>query len=173
MKSSDVMKLALAAMLTTVSVVVCWMASFFSNMSLSITAVAGIFSAIAIINTGYKYAWLVYCATSVLVWLFLPDKECAVFYTVLFGHYPMLKLLTERIGRRFFVWLVKFLEYGVLLMIVAVVFRFLAGVWIELIRGKLYLSVVFFFLMFVLYDVCIGRIIFIFLTKLSKKRGFH
>ena len=85
----------------------------------------------------------------------------------------MLKLLTERIGRRFFVWLVKCLEYGVLLMIVAVVFRFLSGVWIELSRGKLYLAVVFFFLMFVLYDVCIGRIIFIFLTKLSKKRGFH
>ena len=59
MKSIDVTKLTFAAMLTTLSVIVCWLASIFSNMSLSITAVAGIFSAIAIINTGCKYAWLV------------------------------------------------------------------------------------------------------------------
>lgn len=160
-------------MLTAISVVICLLASFFSNMSLTITAISGVFSSIAIISLGYKYAWLVYVATSVLVWIFLPNKECAAFYTVLFGHYPILKLLTERIGRGVIVWIVKFFEYFILFILISLIFRFLSGAWIQFNGVKLYLFAIFFFLMFVLYDICIGRMILIFLTKLSKKRGFH
>lgn len=173
MKISDVKKITLAAVLTAISVVICLLASFFSNMSLTITAISGVFSAIAIISLGYKYAWLVYVATSVLVWIFLPNKECAAFYTVLFGHYPMVKLLTERIGKRLIVWIVKFFEYCILFLLISLIFHFLSGAWIQFNDAKLYLFAIFFFLMFVLYDICIGRMIFVFLTKLSKIIRFH
>ena len=70
MKNADVKRMTLAAMLTAISVVVCLLASVFSNMSLSITAITGAFSAMAIICLGYKYAWLVYIATTIFVWIF-------------------------------------------------------------------------------------------------------
>lgn len=173
MRNGDVKKMTFAAMLTAISVVICMLASAFSNMSLSITAITGVFSAMAMISMGYKYAWLVYIATSILVWLLLPNKECAVFYTVLFGHYPMVKLLTERIGKRCFVWPVKLFEYGILFAIDVLAFRFLSGIWMAFNSAKAYLLVVFFFAMFILYDICIGRLFFILHTKLSKIIGFH
>lgn len=173
MKNADVKRVTLAAMLTAISVVVCLLASVFSNMSLSITAITGVFSAMAIICLGYKYAWLVYIATTIFVWIFLPNKECAVFYTVLFGHYPMLKLLTERIGKTCFIWIVKLLEYGLLFAIWVLAFRFLSGIWIAFNSAKTFLFLAFFFVMFILYDICIGRLFFALHTKLSKIIGFH
>ncbi len=173
MRSVDIRKMTLAATLTAMSVVVCLFASFLSNMTLSITAVAGVFSAIAIIFLGYKYAWLVYAATSILVWVLLPDKECAVFYTVFFGHYPMLKLLTERIGQKYFIWIVKLFEYSILFIFFVLIFQFLSGVGMEFNYAKSYLFVAFFFVMFILYDICIGRLFFTLSTKLSKNSGFH
>lgn len=173
MRSVDIRKMTFSAILTAMSFVVCLFASFLSNMTFSVTAITGVFSVVAIISLGYKYAWLVYVATSILVWILLPNKECAFFYTVLFGHYPMLKLLTEMIGKKHLIRIAKFLEYVIIFALSVLLFQFLSGLPIEFNCTKSYLFAALFFAVFIVYDFCIGRLFFIFTTKLSKYIRFH
>lgn len=173
MRRVDIKKTTAAAMLTAVSVLVCVLASSFSNMGLSFTAITGVFSVMALVILGNKYAWLIYIATCIFCWIFLPNKECAVFYTVLFGHYPMMRLCTERIGKRCLIWAVKLFEYIIMFIISAFIFSFLFGVRIDFNSSETYLFLFFFFVMFALYDICIGHVFLTFSTKLTKNIRFH
>lgn len=173
MRNDKVRSLTFSAMFVAVSVVICVLASVFPTMSLAITAVAGIVSAIALIQVGYKYALLVYIASSILVLLLAPNKECAVYYTVFFGHYPMLKIFTERVGKRFFAWVIKIAEANVLYAIIFLVTVYIIGISEVVGKTEFFLTAFLFNAVFVLYDICIGRIMMLYISKRSQNHRFR
>lgn len=152
-------------MFTAVSVFLCFFASIFPSMSLSITAIAGMVSAIALVQCGYKYSALVYIASSILALLLVPNKQCAVFYLVLFGHYPMLKLFTERLKSKAVVWAAKICEAGLLYFIVFLISTYILGIHDSVGKAEAVLTGILFVLVFVLYDICLDRIMRAYISK--------
>lgn len=75
---------------------------------------------------GMRLAWACYVALSVLSVLFVPDKECALIFVFLLGHYPLLKAYLQRIPWRVVRAVVKtavfnglvLLCYGVMLYVI-------------------------------------------------------
>ena len=173
MRKDSVGKIAYASMFVAISVVVCVIAGMFQTMSLAITALAGLIAAISLLLCGFKYSLLVYIATSILSILLVPNKECAVYYVLLFGHYPMTKLLIERIGKRFVSWLVKILVANALCVAEMLIAAYVLGVY-EAVGISLFLvTMLLFNVVFVLYDICITRVMVALVVKLSQNRRFR
>ncbi len=173
MRSDKIKNTAFSAVFVAISVVLCILASVFPTMSVTITAIAGIVSAVALIQCGYRYALMVYVAASFLNLLFSPNKECAVYYTVLFGHYPLLKTFTERIGNKSVAWCVKIIEANLLYGIVFFISSHIIGTY-EVIGIKAFLlTAAIFNAAFVLYDICLSKLMMLYISKHLKNTRFR
>ena len=160
-------------MFVAISVVVCVIAGMLQTMSLAITALAGLLTAISLILCGFKYSLLVYIATSILAVFLVPNKECAVYYILLFGHYPMTKLLLERIGKRFLSWLSKLLVANFLYVAEMLIAAYVLGVYEVVGTALFFVTLLLFNVVFVLYDICLTRVMVAFVIKCSQNRRFR
>jgi len=152
-------------MFTAISVVLMILASAFPNVSLTVLAICGVVSAFALSECGYRYALLMYISVSVLSAIFIPDKSCVVLYSVLFGIYPLLKLLIERTGRPWLSWIIKLIAANALAYLALyIALTFLTSVGKVLIMGHKYFFV-FYNLAVILYDICIGRLMLMYSVK--------
>ncbi len=173
MKSDKIKNIAFSAVFVAISVVLCILASLFPTMSVTITAVAGVVSAVALIQCGYRYALMVYVAASFLNLLLSPNKECAVYYIVLFGHYPLLKTFTERTGNKTLSWCVKIVEANLLYGIVFFITSYIIGIYEAIGIKEFLLTAVIFNIAFVLYDICIGKFMMLYISKRLKNTRFR
>ncbi len=169
MRNEGAKKLALCAMLTAIAVTINFISTMFPTMSLSIVAISGFTSAIAISECGYKRAILVFVATAILSFLILPDKQNAVLYLFLFGHYPITKFFIERIRKPVAVWAIKLLCANFFIIAVYfVIMKFFgfngAVTGTELLFGLLISNAA-----FVLYDICLTRLLIMFSNKRFKR----
>ena len=173
MRNNKVRNLAFSSMVVAVNVVICAVASFFSTMSLAITAISGIVIAFLVLQCGYKYSLLAYIASAVLAILLTPNKECAIYYALLFGHYPILKLFLQRIEKKFFVWLIKLLAANVLYAVVFVITTYIIGVSEVIGNYEFYITMLLFNIAFVLYDICLDKLMLLYLYKYQGKGKFR
>ena len=165
--------LTLCAVFTAISVVLAFFASAFSNMSLTLLALCGVVSAFALSECGYKYSVLMYVAVSVISAVFVPDKACVVLYVLLFGHYPIVKTLIERVGKPWLAWVIKLAVANLLAFAALYVTLVLLDTVGEIIiMGRRYFFL-FYNLAVVLYDICIGKLMFLYVSKRSGSGRFH
>ncbi len=165
--------IAFSSMFVAISVLICILASFFSTMSLTITAITGVVSAIAVVQCGYKYAGIMYAASSVLIFLLVPNRECAVYYILFFGHYPIVRVFLERIKNKLCRRTIK-LAIGNLIFALSM-WILLNIVGLEEVFGKteLLVLVILFNGAFVLYEILLDRIISAYIGKRIGKNGFR
>lgn len=154
-----VRKLTVSALLTALSVVILYLASLLPSGRASVVAVAGLLPAVAVIGAGLGAGFLCYAGTGLLALILLPTKECALLYLVLFGHYPMLKSLMERLSNRVLEWLCKLLLFNGLVSLLYFSFRalFLSTLSSNLISAALIYAVGNVF--FILYDLAFSGLV--------------
>ncbi len=173
MRNDAVKKIAYASMFVAISVVFCVIAGVFRTMSLAIIAIAGLVAAISLLLCGYKYSLLVYIATSVLAFLITPDKESALYYFLLFGHYPMTKLLIERVGKKFLSWSIKIIVANVLYIAEMLIATYILGVYEFVGTTLFFITILLFNAAFVVYDLCVTRVMITFVMRQSQNRRFR
>lgn len=91
---------AYPAILGALSLLVLYGAAVAPAGNWGLAAVAGLFPAVAVISVGMKAGILCWAGVSILAFLLLPGKLCAFLYAALFGLYPIVKALIERLRRR-------------------------------------------------------------------------
>lgn len=170
MRNGHVRKLAVSAMFTAISTAICIIASFLPTLSVSLVAIAGIAASIVLIECGYKYSFLVYIASSVLVLLLAPDKEIAVIYAMMFGHYPMLQSIMNRIGSSFWRWFVKVITANIMLVLLWLVITYVLGISEYTGAGEFFVIAGLYNFAFVLYDICLKRLMRLYIIKAGNKR---
>lgn len=106
-RKSAAARVAYPAVLAALSLALVYLGSIAPRGNIGIVAAAGLLPAAAVISVGTGSGFLCWGAVSVLAFLLVPDKFCALMYAALFGLYPMVKSVVE--GRR---W-PKPLEYAV------------------------------------------------------------
>ena len=85
----------------------------------------------------------------------------------------MTKLFIERMGKSFVSWLVKIITANVLYVAEMLVAAYVLGVY-EVVGTTLFLiTLVLFNVVFVLYDICITRVMVAFVLKRSQNRRFR
>ncbi|MBE6911656.1 MAG: hypothetical protein E7473_03935 [Ruminococcaceae bacterium] len=173
MRNNKVRNLAFSSIFAALSVIVCVLGSFFSTMSLTITAITGVISAVAVVQCGYKYAALTYAAASVLVFLFVPNRECAVYYILFFGHFPIVKVFLERIRSKVLRQSLKLVIGNILFALILWILVHLIGIEENIAHKEVLILAGLFNAAFILYDVLLGRIVAIYIGKRLGKNGFR
>lgn len=162
-------KMALAAILSALSVVILFLGSVINILDLTAVALASIVIMVAVIELGGAYPYLIWLVSGILALIIVPDKFGALLYLVFGGIYPIFKSFFERL-HYIISWVLKFSCFNTMLTLVILISKFVmhlpdTGFDFELV---LYGICNFTFL---LYDIATTQLITIYLVKLRKQLG--
>lgn len=166
MKRGAGIKVALPALLGALSLAILYAACLIPTGTWGLAALAGLTPAAAVIAGGLRGGFLCWGGVSILAAVLLPDKFVAALFAALFGLYPMVKSLAERIKAPVLRWAVKLvffnLAFTVLYMALgALMLNTLPGVF-----GAVWLLYGAGNVVFVLYDLGFSRLIGFYLRRL-------
>ena len=88
-------KAALGGIISALAVVVMLITYFSPLLVYTAPPFAGILLIVIVNEIGYRWAFGTYVAISLLSVFLIADKESAVYFTMFFGYYPVLKLLMD------------------------------------------------------------------------------
>jgi len=89
--------LVLGALFSALAVVSLYIASLWPTGQLGFAAVAALFIAAAVIESGSVYGALVFVVTSLISFFIMPNRAPLLLFICFFGYYPILKSLAERL----------------------------------------------------------------------------
>lgn len=119
-------KLTLTAMIASLCLLCLAGSSLLPRVTLSLSALAGIFPAATVIVCGKGWAACGSVVAAALALLLLPDKTAGVWFACFFGHYPIWKALIEglqtRLRKPWLGWLLKLLGFAACMLLLYLVF---------------------------------------------------
>ena len=93
-------RVAYPAILSALALILVYLSSIVPTGSWGIVAAAGLLPSAAVISVSLTAGFLCWASAAVLAFLLVPDKLCALLFGVLFGLYPMVKSLAERLRKK-------------------------------------------------------------------------
>lgn len=169
--SMQVKYLTVSAMLSALGVVMLGLGSLVEVLDLTFAVIASLLTVYAVIEIGGAYPWLIWIVTSVVALLILPLKTPVLFYALLTGYYPILKQKIERRMARVPAWTFKMSVFAISLALIVAVMWLFAPTLLETTGGWIVIAttVVLAVLSFILYDICLTKLITIYFVKLQKR----
>ena len=170
--SYSIKKLTVCSLLAALGVVIMLLGSLLDILDISVAVIASLLCIIAVIEYGKSAPWLVFAVTAVLSFLLLPgNKSPALFYTVFFGFYPILKEKIEK-KSKVISWILKEVVFNICLipMMFITVFLLVDPSKNSLINPiTISIAVVLFEVVFVAYDFAMTGLISLYIFKLRKR----
>lgn len=105
-------KIAICGILTALSLVMMIVAGFFGFLTYAVPMLAGGLLIVPVEEYGTQTALTVFAAVSLLSFILVADKESAVFYFLLFGHYPIIQPMLDKISSRCIRFILKALVFN-------------------------------------------------------------
>ena len=168
-RKNTAVKVAYPAVLGALAVILVYLASLAPTGRWGIVALAGLLPAAAVVSVGLKAGFLCWAGASLLVLLLVPDKFCALLFTVLFGLYPMVKSMAEKPRRRFVEYLVKL---GFFNMVFTGLYLGMMGAMLASLPGPLGDSLWALYpaanIVFVLYDYGFSKLIAVYIGRVQR-----
>lgn len=167
-------KTALGGMIAALSVTIMLLTAVIPYLEYALPAMAGVLLVLMVIEINKAWAVCTYIAVSILSFLMLPNKEAAMVYCAFFGSYPVFKPFVEgRIKNNTVCWLLKALFFNITAVAAYLVIINIFGIPLEETEelGKWAIPALLGMgnIMFVLYDICITRLVTLYLNKWQKK----
>jgi len=160
--------LTLSALFSALAVVSLYVASVWPTGQLGLAALASLFVAAAVIESGLKRGALVFIVSSALSMLIVPNRVAPLIYILFFGYYPLVKSLIERIRSKAVQWALKLLVFNASLTIVWFLLReFIIGFDRPVPLFLIYLagSVV-----FLIFDYGLSKVIWLYIGYTNKMK---
>lgn len=162
-------KIAIAAILSALSVVILLLGSIITVLDMTAVALASLLIMLAVIEIGGAYPYLIWLVSGVLSLLLLPDKFGAVLYFAFGGIYPIFKAMFERL-HYIVTWVLKFSCFNVMLIIMIIVIKFVLGLPDTGLGFTLPVFALCNFTFFV-YDIATTQLVTLYLVKFRKMLG--
>ncbi|MBE6767247.1 MAG: hypothetical protein IKL62_06840 [Clostridia bacterium] len=118
--------LTFGAVMSALAVVTMLM-SYVPTLTYSIPALAGMFIMVVVIEIGPKWALFSYISAAIVSML-VAEPEAALFFVLLFGCYPIIKVYLERIKLKPVAYICKLLIFNAAVVLIFFVFMKLMGV---------------------------------------------
>ena len=171
MKAS--LKIALCGVAAALGLILMFLTSIIPFGTYAFPCIAGILTVVIVIEVGWGYALGVFAVTGALSFLLVTDKEAALMYLIFLGYYPIIKSFIERIRLKWLQFVVKLVIFNACMIGAFFIAVNLLSVpaesftvfglylpWLFLLAGNV---------IFIIYDICVTRLVTIFLTKWHKK----
>lgn len=164
-------KITLCGITVALSVVF-MLLSYFPYLTYAVPAITGLLTMMLVIEINIKWAFAAYIAASVLVFIFA-EPESKLMYICLFGYYPIVKALVERINKPVIEWILKLAVFNTAAVLIYAVFAGMFGISIQDFDafGK-YGAYVFLAagnVAFVIYDIAVSRLSVAYMIRLHPK----
>lgn len=160
-------KVAVAAILSSVSVILIILGTYLQILDITATALASFLIMLAVIELGGAYPYLIWLVSGTLALLLAPDKFGAVLYLLFGGIYPIFKAMFERL-HPIVSWILKLSFFNTSLTLAVIVINFVFGIPDSGI-GFAAATYALGNLAFVLYDVAATSAVTLYLIKLRKR----
>jgi hypothetical protein len=158
--------IAISGLLTAVIVVLFFISSIIDVLDYTVSALCGIIVTFIFVEFGKKSAISVYLASSILTLILIPNKLSPILFVLFCGWYPFLKERLERLKNSLSV-ILKLLSFNAVLILILAFAKFVF--LIEDFSTVLVISVILTAnFSFILYDVLITRLIFLYVNKYRK-----
>ncbi len=167
-KQTVASKIAYPAVLGALSLIFVYIGAVVPSGNWGLVAVAGLFPAAVVISVSLKAGFLCWAGVSVLSFLLLPGKFCALLYTVLLGLYPMIKALIERLHMIALEYILKLIFFNAAFTLIFLVTNaaMLASLPAALgVTWVLYLAAN---VVFLIYDFGFTKLIVFYITRISR-----
>ena len=151
-------RVAFCAMIIALSVLFLLGAELIPSAQLALCCLAGFFVGAVVATLGYGSALLCWAGASLLGLILLPGKGSALLFLMVFGLYPMVNSLVEKLRPAALAWIVKLAWCNALL---AVCLLGLSRLLFPELKGGTFSLTVFWLAgvgLFVLYDVTFTRV---------------
>ncbi len=167
-------KTALGGMIAALSLVTMLLTAVIPYLTYALPAFSGALLVLMVIEINKKWAVCTFAAVSVLSFLILPDKEAAMMYFAFFGCYPIIKpIIEEKFSSKIIRLSLKALFFNAAAVSAYLIIIYVFGIPIEETEefGKWAIPMLLVMgnVMFVLYDLCITRLVTLYLLKWQKK----
>lgn len=164
-------KITLSAMMAALATAV-MLLSYFPYLTYAIPAIAGLFIMVVVIEIDRIWAFGAYITSAFLVAL-VAEPESKLMYICLFGYYPIVKAIIERLRKPILEWILKLSIFIVSVLVAYFIFSKLFGINLSEFEamGKfgIPLLIIFGAVVFVLYDIAVSRMAGMYLRVLSGK----
>lgn len=145
--------------------------AYIPSLTYSVPAIAGIVLIMVMIEFDLKYAIITYTASVFTVFLFC-EMEAKLLYIMLFGIYPWLKCIIERINSKTVAFVLKLLYFNIAAVTAMLILRLIMGLSIgNLGLVEIYTSVLFLAvanLVFLLYDFVLYKLADFYILRFHK-----
>jgi hypothetical protein len=168
-------KVALGGIVSALCLLCMFLSGIMPFFYLILPMVAGIFLMIIAEEVSMGWAWLTYTSVSILSMLITADKEAALVFVMLFGHYPMVRMYLENLKFKPLRYIIKLAIYNICLISFFMVTVFVFGLDQMLTDmndlgkyGGLILLVLA-NIIYVLYDFNLGALYVLYIKRLMPK----
>lgn len=168
-------KVSLGGIISALSVVLMFMTGLLPMFVYIIPALCGAMLLVIAIEISSAWSYVTFAAVSVLSLLLVPDKEAALLYVFLMGFYPTLKLVLDKIKPIALSFVIKLLIYNLLIVLYYnITIRIISSSTLSEDMGEFGRYGVYIFwtitnVVFIIYDVAIGRLMTLYLDWIRKK----
>lgn len=163
-----VINVAVPAILGALSLVLVYVASIVPSGSWGVVAVAGLIPAAAVISVSMRSGVLCWAGVSILAFILVPGKFCALLYTVLFGLYPIVKAFLERLRKKSVEYFLKLVFFNAAFTMIYLTMKAavlgslpaaLSVVWLLYLVGNI---------VFLIYDFGMSKLIALYITRIDR-----
>lgn len=109
-------KIALGGIISSLCLLCMFLTGIMPVLYITLPMIAGILMMIMSIEVDTRWAFITYVATGLLSLFVTFDKEAALLYILLFGHYPIIKKSLDRIKNKFIRILVKVVIFNICIL---------------------------------------------------------
>ncbi len=111
-------KVSLGGIVSALCLVLMFLTAVFPPLNITLPLFAGMLMTVVAIEVSSSWAWVTYATVAILSFFITPDKEAAIFFTIFFGFYPILKDTLEKIKSKILKWLLKFVVFNIAIVII-------------------------------------------------------
>ncbi len=106
-------KVALGGIVAALCLLLMFMTAVFPVLNMTMPLFAGMLITVVAIEVSSSWAFVTYAVVAVLAFFVTPDKDAWLFFTFLFGYYPVAKSYFEKMKSKLLCWLCKLAVFNV------------------------------------------------------------
>ncbi|HRR75530.1 MAG: hypothetical protein IJK31_06865 [Ruminococcus sp.] len=168
-------RVALGGIVSALCLVTMFLAGIIPALYILLPMVAGVLMMIISVEVSRGWALLTYLSVSLLSMIITFDKEAALIFILVFGHYPILREYIKKMKPKIICWLLKFILFNVSIICYFYVTVYIFGLdemldeFDDFGRYGAYFMLGLANVLFLLYDLNLDNIYRIYIKRLAPK----
>lgn len=120
-------KVSLGGIVAALCLTMMFLTAVFPPLNMTLPLFAGMLISVVAIEISPSWAFVTYIVVAILSFFITPDKEAAIFFSALFGYYPVLKDAVDKMKAKIAAWLIKLVVFDAAMVLIYYVTIYVLG----------------------------------------------